>query len=87
MQLQDRLTIHNIEEIFHNFENELNGTDEEKVHLDASAVETVDTAGIQFLLYAHKKTAALHKKLKLTTNELIDTAINNLGLSQAFQEG
>jgi len=84
IKLPNNLTIHHIEEHFNELNTQFNDSADE-ITLEASAVETIDTAGLQTLLILIK-TALENDKSILWTEvpDILKTSATKLGLSDAL---
>ncbi|VAW48599.1 hypothetical protein MNBD_GAMMA04-1602 [hydrothermal vent metagenome] len=84
IKLPENMTIHHIDNHF----NELNllfNDAESEIKIEASAVDTIDSAGLQTLLILIKNSLDNDKTITWeNTPEIIQTNSDKLGLSQAL---
>ena len=84
IKLPESLTIHHIEDHFNTLSNLFNESEDEII-IEASAVETIDTAGLQALLALIKSTEDNNKSVTWqNTSETLSTSAEKIGLSQAL---
>lgn len=82
IKLPENLTIHHIEAHFNELNKQFNDAGDE-IAMEASAVETIDTAGLQTLLALVKHAAGNGKKISwLNTPDILKNSAEKLGLSQ-----
>ena len=85
IKLPESLTIHHIEEHFNSLNNQFNDASDE-ITLEASAVETIDTAGLQALLVLIKHVVENSKTVSWqNTPEILSSSAEKIGLTQALQ--
>ncbi|MCF6345163.1 MAG: STAS domain-containing protein [Thiomicrorhabdus sp.] len=84
IKLPENLTIHHIEDHFNTL-NQMFSDAESEIEIEASAVESIDSAGLQTLLVLIKNSAENDKKISWkNTPEIIQTSAEKLGLSQTL---
>jgi len=84
IKLPENLTIHHIDDHFNELNQQFSDADNE-IKIEASAVETIDTAGLQTLLVLVKNTLENDKTISWeNTPEILTTSSEKLGLSQAL---
>lgn len=80
IKLPENLTIHHIEDHFNSLNNQFNDADDE-ISLEASAVENIDTAGLQALLVLIKSASDNSKTITWqNTPEIITSGAEKLGI-------
>ena len=84
IKLPENLTIHHIDNHFNEL-NQLFNSAENEIKIEASAVETIDSAGLQTLLILIKNSLDNNKTIAWeNTPDIIQTSSEKLGLSQAL---
>ncbi|GKT11161.1 MAG: hypothetical protein ISEC1_P0124 [Thiomicrorhabdus sp.] len=84
IKLPENLTIHHIEDHFNSLNNQFNDASGE-ITIEASAVETIDTAGLQSLLILIKNvTENSNTVIWQNTPDTIKTSADKIGLTQAL---
>ncbi|VAW49030.1 hypothetical protein MNBD_GAMMA03-1794 [hydrothermal vent metagenome] len=84
IKLPENLTIHHIEDHFNEL-NQLFNNAENAIKIEASAVETIDSAGLQTLLVLIKNSRDNEKSISWENPvKIIQTSADKLGLSQAL---
>ena len=84
IKLPENLTIHHIDNHFNEL-NQLFNSAENEIKIEASAVETIDSAGLQTLLILIKNSLNNNKTIAWeNTPDIIQTSSEKLGLSQAL---
>ncbi|MDA3806459.1 MAG: STAS domain-containing protein [Thiomicrorhabdus sp.] len=85
IKLPENLTIHHIETHFNEL-NKLFNDSSDEISLDASSVDTIDTAGLQTLLILVTNAVENGKVISwLNPSEIIKTSAEKLGLMQELQ--
>lgn len=85
IKLPENLTIHHIEAHFNELNKLFNDSGDE-VSMDASSVDTIDTAGLQALLILVTNAIENGKVITwLNPSEIIKTSAEKLGLMQELQ--
>lgn len=85
IKLPENLTIHHIETHFNEL-NKLFNDSSDEISLDASSVDTIDTAGLQTLLILVTNAVENGKVISwLNPSEIIKTSAKKLGLMQELQ--
>jgi len=84
IKLPSNLTIHHIDEHFNELNTKFNDSADE-VTIEASAVETIDTAGLQTLLILIKTALENDKSVLWSgTPDILKTSATKIGLSDAL---
>ncbi|MCF6253265.1 MAG: STAS domain-containing protein [Thiomicrorhabdus sp.] len=84
IKLPENLTIHHIDNHFNEL-NKLFDESEDEIKIEASAVETIDSAGLQTLLILIKNSLDNDKTISWeNTSDIVQTSSDRLGLSQAL---
>ncbi len=84
IKLPENLTIHHIDDHFNHLNQQFNDA-EKDITLEASSVETVDSAGLQTLLILIKNSLDNEKSISWKNPpEILQTSSEKLGLSQAL---
>lgn len=84
IKLPENLTIHHIETYFNELNTLFDGSDDE-VNVNASGVETIDTAGLQTLLILVAAAIESGKTIRWSDpSEVLESAAKKLGLTQAL---
>lgn len=84
IKLPENLTIHHIDNHFNEL-NKLFDESEDEIKIEASAVETIDSAGLQTLLILIKNSLDNDKTISWeNTPDIVQTSSDRLGLSQAL---
>ena len=84
IKLPENLTIHHIDNHFNEL-NQLFSDAENEIKIEASAVETIDSAGLQTLLILIKNSLDNDKTVTWeNTPDIIQTSSDKLGLSQTL---
>lgn len=84
IKLPENLTIHHIDDHFNELSQQFNDAGSE-IKIEASAVETIDTAGLQTLLVLVKNTLENDKTISWeNTPDILTISSEKLGLSQAL---
>ncbi len=84
IKLPENLTIHHIEDHFNTL-NQMFSDAESEIEIEASAVESIDSAGLQTLLVLIKNSTENDKTISWkNTPEIIQTSAEKLGLSQTL---
>jgi anti-anti-sigma regulatory factor len=85
IKLPENLTIHHIEAHFNELNKLFNDSGDE-ISMDASSVDTIDTAGLQTLLILVTNAIENGKVITwLNPSEIIKTSAEKLGLMQELQ--
>lgn len=83
IQLPENLTIHHIEDHFNELNKKLNEDLGDEIVLDASAVESIDTSGLQTLLVLVKSTTDNGKKVSWqNVPEILSSSAKKIGIEQ-----
>ena len=84
IQLPQNLTIHQIEEQFNELNQKMNDLDEQVI-IDAGAVETVDTSGLQTLLVLSKAAIENGKNLEWqNVPDILSSSAQKIGIDDAL---
>jgi len=84
IKLPENLTIHHIDNHFNEL-NKLFDESENEIKIEASAVESIDSAGLQTLLILIKNSLDNDKTISWeNTPDIVQTSSDKLGLSQAL---
>jgi len=84
VKLPENLTIHHIDTHFNEL-NKLFDSAESEINIEASAVETIDSAGLQALIVLIKNSLDNNKKIIWeNTPDIVQTSSDKLGLSKAL---
>jgi anti-anti-sigma regulatory factor len=84
LSLPDNMTIHNISEVFNDLKLTVS-SEQDKLIIDCSALEMIDTSGLQALLVL--KSDLVSRDVEFgwqNVNETLSTAAQNIGLSEAL---
>ena len=84
--IDEEMTIYTIEYIKQEISKELDLY--ERFEINLSALEEIDSAGVQLLLALRKEMIGRRKSLKITAlNSMVSTVLENYGISNLFSEG
>ncbi|BCN93014.1 hypothetical protein THMIRHAM_07990 [Thiomicrorhabdus immobilis] len=84
IQLPENLTIHHIEAHYNEL-NKLFNDAGDQISIEASAVETIDTSGLQALLVLVKTALENGKKISWqNTPEILTSSAKKIGIDQAL---
>jgi anti-anti-sigma regulatory factor len=84
IKLPENLTIHHIDNHFNELNKQFDEAENE-IKIEASAVETIDSAGLQTLLILIKNSLDNDKTISWeNTPDIVQTSSDKLGLSQAL---
>ncbi len=84
IKLPENLTIHHIDNHFNELNKLFDGAENE-ITIEASAVETIDSAGLQTLLVLIKNSLDSDKKISWeNTPDILQSSSDKLGLSEAL---